>query len=830
MARHPRVRRGVVSVVIVNYRGADDTIACLRGFDELDWPAQRLELIVVDNASGDGSAARVADAVPGVTVVESSVNRGFAGGCNLGVERASGEWIGLINSDARPHRRWVAAAIEVFEAEAAVASVASKVLDWEGQTVDYVDGSLTWFGMGYKRECGQADDGEWEQPRDVLFGTGSAMFVRSDTWREVGGFDERYFMFYEDVDLGWRLNLLGHRVRYVPESVAYHRHHASMKGYGPWREHFLLERNALFTMYKNFGDEALARALPASLALAIRRGVSRGNADSGALDLERGAPPGEPEQVEVSRETLAPAYAIDAFVEHLPGLHEDRLRLQGERRRSDTELLPLFRRMIEPAFAHERFLAGHQALVEAFGIAEQFGPRRRIVVATGEPVTAKMAGPAIRAWAIAEALSAEHDVQLVTLGACTVTHPRFRCRAVTTDELRPLEAWCDVFVFGGLIMSTAAWLKQSRKVLVADVYNPFHLEQLEQAKDRGEDERALIVNDCVAALNEQLGRGDLIVCASAKQRDFWIGQMAALGRVNPDTYDADNTLGSLVAVVPFGISDRAPVHSRPVLKGVVPGINPDDKVILWGGGVYSWFDPLTLLRAIDRLRRRRPDVRLFFLGLRHPNPKVPEMRMAVATRELSAALGLTGTHVFFNEEWVAYDDRQNYLLEADVGVSTHFQHVETAFSFRTRILDYIWASLPIVATEGDSFAEAIDGRGLGITVPAQDVDALEEALYRLLDDDQLAAACRTRLAVVAEEFTWTRVLAPLVEFCRAPRRAPDLVRSLGPPAPSGTMAPVRPFSLREDLALLRTYLRDGGPPEVARRAYGRLRRTVSGAR
>jgi len=98
------VRPGVVSVVLVNYRGASDTITCLRAFDEIDWPADRLELIVVDNDSGDGSAAQIRAAVPGVIVVEAGANTGFAGGCNLGVAHATGEYVGLINNDARPDR------------------------------------------------------------------------------------------------------------------------------------------------------------------------------------------------------------------------------------------------------------------------------------------------------------------------------------------------------------------------------------------------------------------------------------------------------------------------------------------------------------------------------------------------------------------------------------------------------------------------------------------------------------------------------------------------------------------------------------------------------
>ena len=87
----PAIRAGVVSVVLVNYRGAEDTITCLRSFASLDWPADRLELLVVDNASGDGSAERIRAAVPQARVIESEVNRGFAGGCNLGAAEASGE-------------------------------------------------------------------------------------------------------------------------------------------------------------------------------------------------------------------------------------------------------------------------------------------------------------------------------------------------------------------------------------------------------------------------------------------------------------------------------------------------------------------------------------------------------------------------------------------------------------------------------------------------------------------------------------------------------------------------------------------------------------------
>lgn len=823
----PHERPGVVSVVLVNYKGAADTITCLRAFDDVDWPADRLELIVVDNDSGDGSVEQIRAAVPGAVVVESGSNSGFAGGCNLGVEHATGEYVAFINNDARPGTDWISAAVAELEADRGVGSVASKVLDWDGGLIDYVDGSLTWFGMGYKREVEKPDTGAWDTPKDVLFGTGAAMFVRAGLYREVGGFDERFFMFYEDVDLGWRLNLLGHRVRYVPGSVAYHRHHVTMKKFGNFRESYLLERNALLMMYKNYDDASLARALPAAMALAVRRSVARTGVDATALDLQRSPGGDDVGTVEIPKMALTGPYAIDYFVEQLPTLLETRRELQARRRRSDRELFPLFRESIEPAYGMPDYLAAHEVLIEAFGIEEHFRARHRILVVTGEPLLERMAGPAIRAWEIARALAPEHDVRLVSTAGAQRTSADFSVEYAAGTGLREPTGWADVIIFQGFLLETALWVKPSAKIIVADIYDPMHLEQLEQAKDLGPEGRQHAVEVTTHALNEQIRRADFLLCASPKQRDFWLGQLAGQGRVSPAVYDEDANLDNLLAVVPFGIEDADPVQRRHAIKGTVEGIGPHDKVILWGGGIYNWFDPLTLIRAVDRLKDRHPDVRLYFMGLKHPNPGVPRMKVAWETQELARELGLTGRHVFFNEGWVPYDERADHLLDADVGVSTHFQHVETAFSFRTRILDYLWASLPIVATDGDTFGTVIRERGLGRVVPAQDVAALEAALEEMLYDDAAAEAARAAVREVAEEYRWARVLQPLVEFCRTPRRAADLAVPRPDTEKRARDRRPRP-SVKEDIALARDYLRAGGVKEVGRRAAGRAKRVLGG--
>ncbi len=454
--------------------------------------------------------------------------------------------------------------------------------------------------------------------------------------------------------------------------------------------------------------------------------------------------------------------------------------------------------------------------------------RRRILVATKDVIAPRMAGPAIRAWQIAVALSAEHDVELVTTAACDARDDRFVVRSVTEADLVELERWCDVVVFQGNVLHESPALSATEKVVVADVYDPVHLEQLEQARDGGEESRRHIVSATTAILNRALLRADFLLCASEKQRDFWLGQLAGLGRVNTATYDADPTLRALIDVAPFGVEEQPPASTSRALKGVVPGIGVDDVVLLWGGGVYNWFDPLTLIRAVAEVHRAEPRTRLYFLGMSHPNPDVPRMRMAADAVALSDRLGLTDRVVFFNTGWVPYESRADYLLDADIGVSTHLDHVETAFSFRTRILDYLWAGLPVVTTAGDSLADVVVASGAGVTVPPGDVEALVQTLTDLVRDRAELARLGAAARAAAERYRWADVLAPLVAFCRDPHRAPDLVdRQLAAGlAPDRIPVPANSTSMRGDVALAAAYLRQGGPGLLARRIGTRVTRLI----
>jgi glycosyltransferase involved in cell wall biosynthesis len=196
-------------------------------------------------------------------------------------------------------------------------------------------------------------------------------------------------------------------------------------------------------------------------------------------------------------------------------------------------------------------------------------------------------------------------------------------------------------------------------------------------------------------------------------------------------------------------------------------------VLLWGGGIYDWFDPLTLIRAVAKVSEKHDDLRLFFLATQHANSAHATMKMAVDSIQLSKDLGAYGKTVFFNEAWVPHNERANYFLDADIGVSTHLDHLETSYSFRTRLLDYIWAGLPIINSAGDAFEQAIVERNLGVVVAPGDVDALAEAIETLVYDTEASATVRRNVTEFGPELHWAHATEALVRFCQAPYHAAD---------------------------------------------------------
>jgi GT2 family glycosyltransferase/glycosyltransferase involved in cell wall biosynthesis len=786
-------------VIVLNFNGQRHLEPCFRSLVQQQYGGP-VELIMVDNGSSDDSVALMRSTFPQVRLILNEQNVGFSPAVNQAAREASGTYLALLNNDAHAASDWIAQLVELAERcrGEGVVCVGSRVLDWDGQRIDFVQGAVNFHGFGAQPLFGMPADRIQPGEDPLLFANGGAMLIDREVFLELGGLDDDYFAYFEDVDLGWRLWVCGYQVRLNPRALAYHRHHATASTMYPYQTRLLFERNALMTIIKNYNGEHLQRILPVALLLLIERAVMEAGGDLDRSDFDLRKRDGKElfPKMEVPKSVLSCLLAVDDIVKQLPRLYAKRDQIQARRRRSDADILPLFRSPLSANFgAYYPYDVLVEQMQKHFNMPELFADAKptRVLILSSDPLRPELAGTGIRVVEMARQLSRHCQVTLAAYDRADYPLDGVTMLAFSYEEPELIERLvqsADVLILQGFLVTSFPFLTATNKIVVVDLYDPFPLGNLEFFRVRGRTEARTQHGIDMMVLRYLLGLGDFFLCASEQQRAYWLGALTMSGRLNPDVYADDRTLRRLINLAPFGLPAEPPRQTRPVLKGVVPGIGADDTVLLWGGGIWEWFDPPTLLQAMVRVGQQRPDVKLFFMGRGHPNTRdVPEMQMYSRTLALAGELGLRDRTVFFNTEWVPYQERQNYLLEADIGVSTHFDSTETDFSFRTRILDYLWAGLPMVVSGGDRLSELVCEHGLGYVVAPGNVDGLAEAILRLASEPDRRAGRAERMAQVREQLTWERTLAPLVQFCRNPYRAADALqrRPHGVPAHGDTI-------------------------------------------
>lgn len=418
-----------------------------------------------------------------------------------------------------------------------------------------------------------------------------------------------------------------------------------------------------------------------------------------------------------------------------------------------------------------------------------------ILVVSHDVVGAHMAGPGIRYYQLARVLSREFTVTLAVPHppAEALATPRLRLAGYVRGQwptLQPLLEGASALLVNCVSLGDFPELAGLQIPLIVDGYDPLLAEWLAMTQDRPLEQEA--------AWGEQLRRlrlpyqaGDFFLCASERQRDEWLGLLEASGRINPWTQRSDPSFRKLVDVVPFGMPHDPPVHTHPLVRGVWPGISADDKILLWGGGLWPWMDPITAILAAALVWQQRPEVRLIFPGTRHPNPvmEAAPTHLEVA-RQTADHLGLLDRVVYFGD-WVAYPDWPNVLLESDLALSLHFaETLETRWAFRTRVLDYIWAGLPMIVTGGDATSELVQNYGLGSVVASREVDEVAAAILKWLDVPR--PSLEERFESAHQALTWEETARPLLAFCRQPHLAAD---KGGPATPGDSPEMLR---LKED--------------------------------
>ena len=380
----PAVDRGQlprVTVVVPNLDGRDVLPDCLASIAALDYERERLEVVLVDNGSSDGSVELVRERFPEVRVLPQERNLGFAAACNAGARAANGaEVLAFLNNDMRFEPDFLIELVSPLVRRECAATTA-KILGWDGRTIDTSGTGMTFLGIAVQPGYGQPPRPEHDVPRKTLFGCGAAMAVDAAVFRDVGGFDEEYFAYYEDLDLGWRMWVLGRELHYVPRALCYHHHSHTSARFPPEVVRLVMIRNSLYTCVKNYDDANLARILPVLLSLAIRRAHLKAELDEGPFRIQDvglvGAPGWGPDStggtVEIGRMGASDLIGINDLLGSWDHWMRRRREVQSRRTRADDEIQRLFLEPLACVEGDPSYGALQESLVAMFGLDRTFG-------------------------------------------------------------------------------------------------------------------------------------------------------------------------------------------------------------------------------------------------------------------------------------------------------------------------------------------------------------------------------------------------------------------------------------------------------------------------
>ncbi|MCX6354271.1 MAG: glycosyltransferase family 2 protein [Candidatus Aureabacteria bacterium] len=315
----------LVYVVLLNWNGMEHLPVCLASLTRQTYP--NLRIVMVDNGSTDGSGEFSKECCPGIAVLSNKKNLGFAKANNQGLRYAAehgAAYAVILNNDTECEPDFVSEMVRVAESDETIAACAPKILYFA--TRDILNGvgtDVSLFGYGWDRGAGEKDEGQYDSECDVFGSSGGAMLLRLSVIRKLGAFDPTYFIYFEDIDLSWRIRAFGYRTVAVPRAVVYHKFSATM-GKTLLLKEFLSQKNRIRGVLKNFESRTLLKILPRMLLCDCKRIkyqlIDEGDSDS----LKRGT-------------VLIGAYLWNLL--HLPSLLRYRHRMSQGRALSDEEMM-----------------------------------------------------------------------------------------------------------------------------------------------------------------------------------------------------------------------------------------------------------------------------------------------------------------------------------------------------------------------------------------------------------------------------------------------------------------------------------------------------------
>jgi len=374
---------------------------------------------------------------------------------------------------------------------------------------------------------------------------------------------------------------------------------------------------------------------------------------------------------------------------------------------------------------------------------------RRVLVLVPGPLGENLSGPEIRGWEFAKALSSAYEVTIAANRSSDCEREGIRVVASSRRRIAREAMHHDAVISGCLPPYLLALKPLHRFLAISDQYDPHELELATLDAGRRRD-RALRSRAAIQSL--QLRSADVVLCAGERQREELIRASRSIGQ--------ERALDPVV--LPFGISERPrtvglrPLHER------FAQLADSDTVVLWWGSVWRWLDAETPVRALALLAASHPEIKLVITAGKPSNKSAERLFDATEEiRSLASELGVLGRNVLFLDEWIPYQERYEYMGEANIGLTLHRHADEARLAARARYMDYLSAGLPCVLGRGDETAEEFGRAGFASLLEDPDAEQLAALLIALAEHPERLATARLAGERLAAEYSWSAVGAKL---------------------------------------------------------------------
>jgi GT2 family glycosyltransferase len=740
-----------VTIIVLNYNGLHHLQTCFASLAEVDYPTEQLELMLVDNASTDGSVAFVQSHYPQVNIVQNETNLGFAPANNRGAREARGQYVVFLNNDMVVEPEFLRGLIEAIASMPGAVCAGAKILNWDGTQFDFGGAASHFAGYAYQIGLGKPySDSQFTESGPILYACGGAMLIERHVFLDVGGFDEDYFIYYEDLDLGWRLWILGYDVVFAPRAVARHRHHGTMDGFSNYRKRVLYKRNALSSALKNYADENMGRVMAAVL-LGTVSGVVEQAVQHGTLRLDefhiQARSRSEP-HIALGRYEMASLVAIHDVVERLPQLLEKRRRIQAARKRTDEAVALRFAwpfRYWPDVSAHTQYQVATALDVQSIFCSV---PRRVLVISSdilpypGLPTV----GSGLRAWGLGQGLTCRgHEVVFSMPRAALTGREHLVSGAIADLAWEHHTLLSIVRRVDPEVIVVCNWpildMLPSEGLTVPVILDQHGPHLLERHYQKFGD-----TQDNVRGKLNALRKADFFTCAGNRQLEYFKGWLARAGWSEAEIRDQ-------AAAIPVSLSPELPEH------------HPAEEVTLVYGGVFlPWQDPSAVLTAVVEELERRRTGRLFFFGGKHPVYPVDTGIFQTILDKLQQSDRVTAPGM------VAHDALLACYASAHVAVDVMQRNSERELAFTTRTVEYLWCGVPVLYHDYAELSDYIREYEAGWLVNPEDADAVRHTLRHIFDHpEEVAARSRNAQRLVRERLTWDNTITPLDSFVRLPR-------------------------------------------------------------